>query len=464
MSSFPQNRRLWRFLILALLVHGVLVFTITVRPWEQAPEPELSGKFVKRRPLSQPVLRRSVRQPTPLPTMKRTVPALSAAARPTVQRSLAPPVPSLLTSRQAAPLLPLRPLSLTRGVPGPRRLRSAPAQVAIRAEDHLDLGLELLDVDALDTGRYRALVVEDPTDKRNLRGFVHFTAVSVPSIDESLGDIFEPFSGGCAGGIGMNIDIGDPFYPDCRPSANVRALASLAAELEQQSGVRAVVDEDIDILSPKILSSPFILLTGMAEFQPSEAEMANLGRYLTSGGFAYVEQVGVDVHDWFAGNYSDLAGLRYLVRGALESQGLHEGDDWSFEPLPMDHPLFHSFYDISLIPTNYWQAIYVDIRGESEGQPGAIQPPTDEHIPPYLEGIHLNGRLVLVYSQQNYRDFWNRRPERALTDLPEYRLQNWAYLPFHKPSSEPAIRLGINVVVYALTQEGSLARRYVQGG
>ena len=465
MRSFTPNPRLWRFLILALLVHAILVLTIAVRPWEQAPEPELSGKFVKRRPLSQPVLQRSLRRPTPLPTMKRNVPALRAVARPMVQHSLAPPVPSLLASRQVAPLLPLRPFGLPTGVPGPGRLRSAPAQVAIRAEDHLDLGLELLDVDALDTGRYRALVVQDPTDRRNLRGYVRFTAVSVPSIIESLGNVYEGFAdgGGCAG-VGVAIDLNYPFWPDCRQSANVRALASLADELEQQSGVRAVVDDDVDILSPRMLSSPFILLTSMAEFQPTEAEMANLGRYLTSGGFAYLEQVGADWGDFNFGIYPDLTGLRNLVRGALKSQGLFEGDDWSFEPLQMDHPLFHSFYDFRFIPTNYWQAIYVDNLGDQAGSPRGLRPPREEYFPPYLEGIHLHGRLVLVYSQQNYRDFWNRRPERVLTQVPRDRIDNSIFVPYHKPSSEPAIRLGINVVVFALTQEGSLARRYVQGG
>ena len=460
MSSFTPNRRIFRFLLLALLMHAILVLTIAVRPWEQAPEPELSGKFVKRRPLSQPVLQRSPRQPTPLPTMKRTVPAPSTVARPMFQRSLAPPDPSFLSSRQVAPLLPRRPASLPSRIPGPGRLRSAPAHVAVRAQDHLDLGLELLDVDALDTGRYRALVVQDPQDKRNLRGFVRFTAVSVPSIDESLGEVHKQAIGGCAG-RGRQIDFGLPLFSDCRPSTNVRALASLATELEQQSGLRAVVDENVGILSPRMLSSPIILLTSMAEFQPTEAEMANLGRYLTSGGFAYVEQVGVDWGYLTTGNYPDLAGLRHLVRGALESQGLHEGDDWSFEPLPMDHPLFHCYYDIDTLPTNYWQAIYTDFTGEGERAHNRAYPNAGS-FPPYIEGIHLNGRLVLAYSQQNYRDFWTRRPERVFTDLPQRTIDFEIHIPHHKPSSEPAIRLGINVVVYALTQEGSLARRYVQ--
>ena len=76
--------------------------------------------------------------------------------------------------------------------------------------------------------------------------------------------------------------------------------------------------------------------------------------------------------------------------------------------------------------------------------------------------IHLDGRLVLVYSQQNYRDFWWRRPERHLTRASEGSIWRFNSSPLHRPSSDPAIRLGINVVVVALTQEGSLARRYVK--
>ena len=69
---------------------------------------------------------------------------------------------------------------------------------------------------------------------------------------------------------------------------------------------------------------------------------------------------------------------------------------------------------------------------------------------------------VAAFDTERYRDFWSKRPERSLTESSEYRLDNYWDLPFHRPSSIPAIRLGINVVVYALTQEGSLARRFVK--
>jgi len=35
----------------------------------------------------------------------------------------------------------------------------------------VDLSLDMMDIDALDTGKFQAMVIQDPTDKRNIRGF-----------------------------------------------------------------------------------------------------------------------------------------------------------------------------------------------------------------------------------------------------------------------------------------------------
>ena len=37
--------------------------------------------------------------------------------------------------------------------------------------DEIDLALELMDVQAMDTGQHRAMVVIDPQDRRQLKGF-----------------------------------------------------------------------------------------------------------------------------------------------------------------------------------------------------------------------------------------------------------------------------------------------------
>ena len=50
-----RTQRWWFFVGAALLVHGVLVVAITYREVLERPEPVLSGKFVKRRPLQQAV-------------------------------------------------------------------------------------------------------------------------------------------------------------------------------------------------------------------------------------------------------------------------------------------------------------------------------------------------------------------------------------------------------------------------
>ena len=137
---------------------------------------------------------------------------------------------------------------------------------------------------------------------------------------------------------------------------------------------------------------------------------------MVSGGFAYLEQVGFDLEsDGFTRDLNtfeipDYRSLRDFLRRALRSQGLFEGQDWSFEPLPMSHPLFHSYYDFDSIPTNFWDTIH------RHNQYGGMHFATE--IPPYLEGVHLDGRLVAVYSQQNYRDFWDRRPERVIAGFP----------------------------------------------
>ena len=449
--------RLFKFVVLAGLLHLLLVVAIGVRTVYEDREPTLSGKFVKRRPLQQPVLRRPLLQPAPVRRLERAVEAPRAYARAVAPRPLTTVFPRLLASRQALPSLPPRPLRPSRSFRGSGRLRSSAAGIAIQAADHVDLGLELLDVAAFDTGRYRALVVQDLRDKGKLQGFVRFTAVEIRSASENTADFFE----GMPVAVARRIDEGIAYFPDWRHSANVRSLRSLAMELEAETGLNAVVDENVTLDAAEVLSSPFILLTSLVEFEPTESEVAKLGRYLTSGGFAYVEQVGSDVHGWVSGTYPDLISLRSLVRRSLATQGLREGRDWSFEPLSMDHPIFHCYYDVDTLPVNYWQATYADREGQAE-QYYNWPYPTDENIPRYIEGIHLDGRLVLVYSQQSYRDFWSKRPERALTEGSEYILANWNHVPHHRPSSTPAIRLGINVVVYALTQEGSLARRFVK--
>ncbi len=44
-------------------------------------------------------------------------------------------------------------------------------------EEKIDMSMEMLDVDALDVGRYHAVVIQDPRDKKKVTGFFHLAIV-----------------------------------------------------------------------------------------------------------------------------------------------------------------------------------------------------------------------------------------------------------------------------------------------
>ena len=44
-------------------------------------------------------------------------------------------------------------------------------------QNTVDMPLEMMDIDALDTGQYQAMVIQDPNDKRNLKDFLRLAIV-----------------------------------------------------------------------------------------------------------------------------------------------------------------------------------------------------------------------------------------------------------------------------------------------
>ena len=77
--------------------------------------------------------------------------------------------------------------------------------------------------------------------------------------------------------------------------------------------------------------------------------------------------------------------------------------------------------------------------------------------PPYLEGIEVDGALAGLYSQKDYCDYWGGAAERLRYSEP------WQVPSRVETGTEgiPVYRLGINILVYALTREGSLAQQLV---
>jgi hypothetical protein len=301
--------------------------------------------------------------------------------------------------------------------------------------DEIDLGLELLGVEALDTGRERAVVIVDPRDRRGLKGFLYLASVHSEAIERA--ELDNPYI------LRTNMRLTNGAS---RQMAEREILQGLADRMTERTQVRVEVLDGLPLADPRLLQVPFVLLTAITPFTVTEAEAVNLGRYLTSGGFLWIENVA-QAQVVGNGYTSDLPALRELVRSALAAVGCREGKDWHFTRLGMDHPLFHCYYDLASLPMGFhdWPYTYLG--------------PRYHYSPEYLEGIQLNGRLAGIYSQKDYADFWAGEAE-FIREADE--AANLANGRFSIGGEElKPYDLGVNVLVYALTQEGSLARRLV---
>ena len=247
-------------------------------------------------------------------------------------------------------------------------------------EKRISMREEFLDLAALDIGRYKGLVIQDPTDKQNITGFVYLALV--------WGNDFKP--------------------------ATQRAIFELVEAINDFTQIRARVDDHLFLDSRELFRSPFIYITVDGAFEPTEREVQNLSEYLRAGGFALVENARPDVE------YSQAeASLRELLRAAL-------GRDARFQVLMNDHPIYHSFFDFEDGPPPQRSQDNIDYRKDFRPEE------------PYLEAIYLGDRVAVVFSNKAYGNAWEK----------EFR-------------NEPQLQIGVNFVVFALTQQGSIAQQQI---
>ena len=430
-----QRRRVAVALGLSAALHVALLFLWSAdKPLEHR-RPVLL-KFVKRPPPDRRLLaRRQVSPQIQRPLVRRPAvrPTPVAAVRPaplTTRRNLRQGMSIPLTVTEAPP--PVLP-TVTSSLPptqhiGPQ-MRTGVVKGVHQEAEEIDLNMELLDVDALDTGRHRALVVVDPRGRRNLKGFLYLSGVHSEALERAESAVM-PRSGFVR-----------------RSVAERRTLRGLADKMSQRTGVRTQVLDGIDLDDPRLLQVPFLLLTINHEVAFTQAEAKNLGRYLTSGGFLYTDIVS-EPQAIGGGHAHDLPALRDFIRQAFAQIGYAEGKDWAFVRLPPEHPLYHCFYDIDTLPRGFWDLSdwysNIDMRVEPS--------------PNYLEGIEVDGRLVGLYSQKRYPDMWGGEAERQR----EWERARSILSGFVAVADEfPAYDLGVNILVYALTREGSLAQQLV---
>ena len=435
---FRNNRKLQSCLALSLALHLLVIVGIPrhERVTHFPVQPPIMVKFTKKRPLPRTLTRRQRPQQRPLVRRSALQAAPVVAMRPAPSASR--PLPLFQTSALRLPSASL-PARLVLPVPdfparhiGPS-LRVGALEGVRQGADEIDLALELLDVQAMDTGRHRAMVVVDPQDRRKLKGFLYLSNVYSPSIERAEQE---------------NIASEARLFLQTRQIAEKRMLHGLADKMVATTQVHVEVRDAVALDDPQLLQVPFVLLTANAPFEFTGAETANLGAYLTSGGFLFAEIVRVLLPKYSDADL-DIPAVRSLIRASFQAVGYQEWKDWQFTRLELTHPIYHCFYDVGSLPRGMRDMHFV-----FDGQD---YPP---RTPDYLEGIMVGEQLAGVYSMRGYADFWAGTAERMRDEGLRNNISNSPFL-FSGVDEMSVYNLGVNLVVYALTREGSLARQLV---
>jgi hypothetical protein len=119
----------------------------------------------------------------------------------------------------------------------------------------------------------------------------------------------------------------------------------------------------VKLSSEELYNFPLVIMTGEGAFQLTQQERQNLRQFIERGGFL-LASAGCSSPEWDRSFRKEMAGV-------LPEQSL--------AALGMDHPVFHTVYDI----------------GELKAKHGAPKP---------LEGVSIKGRLGVIYSPDGLND------------------------------------------------------------
>ena len=147
---------------------------------------------------------------------------------------------------------------------GPIRFSAAKVTGTKEPEKRIAMREELLDLDALDTGKYKGLIIQDPTDRRKVKGFVY---------------------------------LGTAWATDLEPvfDSAAKAIPNLVDAVNAQTGITAKVDAHLFVDSQELFRTPFVYITAAEAFELTGRELANLGEYMRRGGFIFADNANPTV-------------------------------------------------------------------------------------------------------------------------------------------------------------------------
>jgi hypothetical protein len=187
----------------------------------------------------------------------------------------------------------------------------------------------------------------------------------------------------------------------------------LGIAIDRMSNVRVVLDQDIaiEIMDPNLFSYPFLYALEVGRgMNLSQEEADRLREYMARGGFLVID---------------DFWGSREWQNWAIQLGKIFPEKEP--EPIPIAHPLFHSFFDIDEI---------LQIPNVNNGCRGGPTYEQDGYVP-YALGMFDDDRrlMMLINYNTDIGDAWEH------ADQPCYPNEFADY----------AFRIAINYIIYSMT-------------
>jgi hypothetical protein len=183
--------------------------------------------------------------------------------------------------------------------------------------------------------------------------------------------------------------------------ADPSSIPNWLAEFERRTGISTHKQEKVVSLTDENLRAfPFLYMTGHGTIRLTGEEISSLRRHLEAGGFLYADD-----------NYGMDESFRALARALFPEEALEE--------LPNSHPIYHAFYDM----------------------PGLPKIHEHDKKPPQGFGVTVDGRLVVFYSYES--DIGDGLEDAAVHNDPPHK-------------RELAIKMAVNILMYAITQNALL--------
>lgn len=171
----------------------------------------------------------------------------------------------------------------------------------------------------------------------------------------------------------------------------------------------------IPLADPELFSCPFVMMTepGGSFFDDDEA--TQLRTYLLKGGFLWADDFwGSDAWEWWTGQ---------IGKALPPSQ-------YPIVDVPLDHPIFHTLFDIKQIPQIPNIGLWT--RAQQTSERGA-----DSAVPQFRGISDDHGRLIVVMTHNtDFGDAYERE-----SDNPDY----------FQRFSVPGYAIGVDVILYAMT-------------